>query len=137
MLFYIWGIMNVLSIIITLFYDKKFIESRETDKPFFKKKTSYQIKSHLSTLTWCFIGLFSSQSLWFVFYFIYIFLIRKIIKVDLLNKPTRFNIELNRLIKISIFLIVLFPIVNHFYLDINIFNYFSDILQQCESLYRI
>lgn len=136
-IFYIWGVINVLQLIVPIFYDKKFLKNRLTHKASFQKKSLFVLSANYSTFVWCLIGLFSSQWLWFIFYFFYIFITRKLIKVDLLNKPSRINIELNRLLKISILLIILFPIANHFFLDINILNYFIDLLKQCMNLFRI
>lgn len=136
-IFYTWGIINVLLLIIPIFYDRGYLNSRIFDKNNYLKKSAAILQANYSTFIWCAIGLFSSQWAWFLFYFLYIFISRKIIKVDIVNNPTRFNIELSRLMKISILLIVLFPVVNHFFLDINVLNFFIDNLKQCLSLFRI
>lgn len=119
-IFYIWGAFNALALLIVSLYDRTYYNSRTDDVKYFKEKTIYSLSANYSVFIWAFIGLFSVQYIWFIFYFIYIFSIRKLVDVNITNNPTRLNIEISRLVKLSIFLIVLFPVINHFFLGINV-----------------
>lgn len=121
-IFYIWGLLNSLGMLKTMFYDKKLIINSSTDPEKYKKDIMFSFFVSISTFLWVLIGIFSVQSLWFLLYIIYIIISSKLINIDIVKNPSWYNLWIIRLRKFTSFVMVVFPIANHFYFKIALFT---------------
>lgn len=127
-LFYIWGAINALLILwtfktinyslITTNNVVDIVKVSELNKKNFFKFNLFFI--------WSILGIFiESMFIYFAFYIFLIIMLKYVHrKYNWIINPTKFNINLNRFIRILHFLLISFPVVNYFFLKINISQLF-------------
>lgn len=131
-LFYIWGIINAVLILLTIrtINPKLITNNKGIDK---EKVEVINRKNFLKfnlIVIWVLLGLFiHSMMIYFVFYFLLIYLLRFVHrKYNWVIYPTKFNININKIIRFLHFILILVPVINYFYFKFNITIWFYSLL---------
>lgn len=131
-LFYIWGAINALLVLFTIKTINYSLVSNnkggvDNNKVVDLNKKNF-FKFNLFIL-WTLVGLFHhSMMVYFIFYIILIYLLRIVHrKYNWLVNPTSFNINLNKSIRVLHFLLIVLPVINYFFFQINITEKFYSI----------
>ncbi|SRR6266403_1217608 len=124
-LFYIWGAINSLLILFTIkninyssiLNNKGVVDNNKVIS--MNSKNFYKFNLFI---LWILIGIFQhSMMIYFIFYIVLIYLLRIVHrKYNWITNPTILNINLNKFIRILHFVLIAFPVVNHFFFQINI-----------------
>lgn len=125
-IYYIWAIINLFWFIKRILNFKSFLKSIKTSNNFYKKESNKYLILKISFIFWLFLGLLGANSLYFLIWIIYFFIMNKI-----KQKNNDFAIiELNNYNLIKIYfeygthiLLLLFSILNFYFfgIDLNVF----------------